>query len=111
MILLDVATWLPPWEYAEGVLAGLATIITAIGSLLVKVMLDQRRIKEKQAQTHAQLKPNGGGSLRDAVDRIESTLERVADRQNRAERRTDRELTNIRRRLNQLEGNHHVDEY
>lgn len=60
-------------------------LITAIaGVIIASIGAWQAR------QTRAQTKPNGGASLRDAVDRTLATVDRIEERQLRIERRLDR---------------------
>ena len=57
---------LPPWEVTGPLLVGLAAVITAIATLWAKVHGVEHEVR-----------PNHGGSLRDAVDRSGVTLDEV----------------------------------
>ncbi len=51
-----------------------------ITALLLAVVILGRRIELRIGSLHAELRPNGGSTLRDAIDRIEqrvATLERI----------------------------------
>lgn len=55
------------------------------GGLLLAVILLGRRIDVRLGSVHAQLRPNGGSSLRDAVDRIEAKADDAIERIERLE--------------------------
>lgn len=56
-------------------------LIIALGALLLlAVIVLGRRIEVQIGGLHAELKPNGGSSLRDAVDRVESKADRAVSR-------------------------------
>lgn len=60
--------------------AGSPVLVLVGGVLLLAAILLGRRIDVRLGSVHAQLMPNSGSSLRDAVDRIEATLTEHGDR-------------------------------
>ena len=99
---------LPPWEVLGGILAGMAALVTAIAGG-AKIMGELREVRHRTDQAAAdaaavlaQQRPNHGGSMRDALNRVEALTQQnatelaamrddVADMRS-AIRRHDREL-------------------
>lgn len=99
---------LPPWEVLGGILAGVAALVTALGGG-IKVLGELREVRRQTDQAAAdaaavlaQQRPNHGGSMRDALNRVEALTQQnaaelaamrddVADMRS-AIRRHDREL-------------------
>jgi hypothetical protein len=69
----------------EIVVAGIAGLSAVIGAWLTS-----RKTHRTVTAMRADMRPNGGSSLRDAVDRIERTLVIVAESQTDDRRRLDR---------------------
>lgn len=75
---------LPPWEVLGGILAGMAALVTAlVGG--AKVVAELRELRHQAASTAAdaaavlaQQHPNHGGSMRDALDRVEALTQQNA---------------------------------
>lgn len=92
MILLEGEPPIP-WEAIGGLLAGLATLVTAmvgVAKVLVEVRAARHETSEAAAKTAAvaeQLAPNHGSSARDSMNRTEDTVNRIdaRTRQNSAE--------------------------
>lgn len=85
-----------------GGLAGLAAVLTALGTL--------RRAEVHHAQTRqadearwltvtAELQPNHGSSLRDAVSRIETSVDALSEGQADLARRLGHEIGEVRRAM------------
>lgn len=84
MIPLDAPPGLPPWEVWGGILTGSAALLTVIVSAVLglpKVIAEVRALREhSRAQGEAlavvrhELQPNSGGSLADAIRRIEQRV-------------------------------------
>jgi len=72
--------------------AATGTVLAAVIPVVIiqTVQLWQgRKVRQETRQTAEQYKPNGGSSLRDAVDRVETAVRRLHDRHDRlAERIT-----------------------
>lgn len=116
MIPLEVppGAWLvPPWEVVGGVLAGVAALVTAIAGG-AKVMGELREVRRQTdraaadaAAVLAQQHPNHGGSMRDALNRVEALITQAVTEQaalrddmsdvRTAQRRQDAELARIHR--------------
>ena len=58
----------------------LAAIISAIGGISGVIIIGLRKFFKKLEEYLSELKPNGGNSLRDKVDRLERGYERLSDR-------------------------------
>jgi hypothetical protein len=76
---------LPEWVGALardlGVVAGILTALAVIYRMAVKPTLDVvGRIQRSVEAVEAELRPNGGSSLRDAIDRLEKQHESLATR-------------------------------
>ena len=107
MIPLEAPS-LPPWEVWGPLLAGMAALVTAIAGG-AKIMGELREVRHRTDQAAAdaaavlaQQRPNHGGSMRDALNRVEALTQQnaielaamrddVADMRS-AIRRHDREL-------------------
>lgn len=116
MIPLEVppGAWLaPPWEVVGGILAGVAALVTAIAGG-AKVMGELREVRRQTdraaadaAAVLAQQHPNHGGSMRDALNRVEALTTQLVTEQaalrddmsdvRTAQRRQDAELARIHR--------------
>lgn len=109
MIPLEV----PPWEVVGGILAGVAALVTAIAGG-AKVMGELREVRRQTdraaadaAAVLAQQHPNHGGSMRDALNRVEALTTQLVTEQaalrddmsdvRTAQRRQDAELARIHR--------------
>lgn len=104
-----------PWEVMGGLLAGVAALITSIvtASKLVAETRAARKDSDDKAE-HAQrqidqviheLKPNSGGSTRDAINRIEDKLNGVSDRVDNMDqslKRHDKEFSRVNDNLASL---------
>lgn len=55
----------------------LAALIGAVGLVLSGILVELIRTRRRADVTAAELKPNHGSSLRDAVDRIEAQVQQV----------------------------------
>lgn len=106
--------WLvPPWEVVGGILAGVAALVTAIAGG-AKVMGELREVRRQTdraaadaAAVLAQQHPNHGGSMRDALNRVEALTTQLVTEQaalrddmsdvRTAQRRQDAELARIHR--------------
>ena len=85
-LLLDIKQWLDDWKgepqrpgfpARPGVPARIAAIEATSATTvdtLVEVQSTQRSMNDRLAALEAQLYPNGGGSLRDAVDRTAAAV-------------------------------------
>lgn len=56
-------------------------VISAVGLILSGVLVELIRARKRQDKVVAEVSPNGGGSIRDAVDRIEKQVDKVRDAQ------------------------------
>lgn len=64
--------WFPVIARDLGIIAAVLTAIGLIWKMLIKKIVDgAKRIEASLRFVEAELKPNGGSSLRDAVDRLE----------------------------------------
>ena len=118
MIPLEVppGAWLvPPWEVVGGILAGVAALVTAIagGAKIVGELREVRRQTDRAAADAAavlaQQHPDHGGSMRDALNRVEALTTQLVTEQaalrddmsdvRTAQRRQDAELTRIHRTI------------
>ena len=108
--------WLvPPWEVIGGILAGVAALVTAIAGG-AKVMGELREVRRQTdraaadaAAVLAQQHPNHGGSMRDALNRVEALTTQLVTEQAAlrddmsdvriAQRRQDAELARIHRTI------------
>ena len=106
--------WLvPPWEVVGGILAGVAALVTAIAGG-AKVLAELRELRRQTGQAAAdaaavlaQQHPNHGGSMRDALNRVEALTTQLVTEQaalrddmsdvRTAQRRQDAELARIHR--------------
>lgn len=61
--------------------AVLVAIVSAVALVLSGVLVELIRARKRQEQVVKEVTPNGGGSFRDAVDRIETTVDRVRETQ------------------------------
>lgn len=59
----------------------MVAVITTVGLLLSGVLVELIRARKRQDKVVAEVSPNGGGSIRDAVDRIEKTVDKMRDSQ------------------------------
>lgn len=57
------------------------SLISAVGLILSGVLVELIRARKRQDKMVAEVSPNGGGSIRDAVDRIEKQVDRVRETQ------------------------------
>lgn len=107
---------MPPWLHellglanSAGGMAGLAAIVTALGTL--------RRQEKGMAAVRAELEPNHGSSMKDAMGRIEKQLYTLSDRVESLDHRLGHEIGDMRRsadtahadlaaRIRHLEQNH-----
>ena len=55
-------------------------LIGGVAAVLIVTILLGRRIEAKIGSVHFELKPNGGRTLRDAIDRIEWRVETLEER-------------------------------
>ena len=65
------------WSEHVGKLQTLAAIVVAAGILWRGVVRPVMRFGHQVQDTLKELKPNGGSSLRDAIDRVEKRLDAV----------------------------------
>jgi hypothetical protein len=64
--------------------AGTIAILTVCGGILAALIggwVELVKARRAQAAVHHEVTPNSGGSLRDAVDRIERAVDKVRDAQ------------------------------
>lgn len=89
-------------------LTEVAALLTAIGAVLGalwqgwRTSAEVRQLRQEHRQTRAELKPDSGASLRDAVDRIEQTVDAIQDEQHRlwtAEGRITRDAERAHREI------------
>ncbi len=59
----------------------MVAVISAVGVIMSGVLVELIRARKRQDKVVAEVTPNGGGSIRDAVDRIEKTVDKVRDAQ------------------------------
>jgi len=64
------------WDSA----ANVAQVLSVIGAFLAFVITLSVKINKKLDAIQAQQKPNGGSSLRDAVDRMDKKLDNLGQR-------------------------------
>ena len=57
------------------------SIISALGLVMSGVLVELVRARRAAGKVVAEVQPNGGGSLRDMVSRIESQVDRIRDTQ------------------------------
>lgn len=76
-------------EYIEWFAAAVGGLgaLWAAGRGLLKISKTMDQVLENSEYIHRELKPNGGGSLRDAVNRIDDRVDTINERQQRAELR------------------------
>lgn len=81
MIVL-LAMHQPLAEAAAGVgsLAAIVLALGIIGRAVLGVYRLAKRVDETNALVHKELRPNGGSSLRDAINRVESKVDEAVDR-------------------------------
>ena len=60
-----------------GVVGSIATVVGVVGAVSVYLVRLVLKLDHKLDLIDAQQRPNGGSSLRDAVDRIDMNLDRV----------------------------------
>lgn len=112
MIPLEAPS-LPPWEVWGPLLAGMAALVTAIagGAKVLGELREVRRQTDRAAADAAavlaQQRPNHGGSMRDALNRVEALTTQLVTEQaalrddmsdvRTAQRRQDAELARIHR--------------
>lgn len=106
---------LPPWEMLGGILAGVAALVTAIAGV-AKVLCELRELRHQTGQAAAdaaavlaQQHPDHGGSMRDALNRVEALTTQLVTEQaalrddmsdvRTAQRRQDAELARIHRTM------------
>jgi hypothetical protein len=61
--------------------AVIISVISAVGLIMSGVLVELIRARHRQDKVVKEVSPNGGGSIRDAVDRIEKTVDKVRDSQ------------------------------
>ena len=83
-----------------GGLGGLAALIAAVAAL--------RRHEAATAEIRAEMRPDHGGSLRDAVDRIERGMDELRGEHRDLSRRLGHELGEVRRDLHQARTDHEI---
>ena len=83
-----------------GGLGGLAALIAAVAAL--------RRHEAATAEIRAEMRPDHGGSLRDAVDRIERGMDELRGGHRDLSRRLGHELGEVRRDLHQARTDHEI---
>ena len=83
-----------------GGLGGLAALIAAVAAL--------RRHEAATAEIRAEMRPDHGGSLRDAVDRIERGMGELRGEHRDLSRRLGHELGEVRRDLHQARTDHEI---
>lgn len=83
-----------------GGLGGLAALIAAVSAL--------RRHEAATAEIRAEMRPDHGGSLRDAVDRIERGMDELRGEHRDLSRRLGHELGEVRRDLHQARTDHEI---
>lgn len=83
-----------------GGLGGLAALIAAVSAL--------RRHEAATAEIRAEMRPDHGGSLRDAVDRIERGMGELRGEHRDLSRRLGHELGEVRRDLHQARTDHEI---
>jgi len=68
--------------------------VAAIGAvgLITSTWLNSRKTRAKVAEVAAQMKPNGGSSIRDSLNRIEDRLDVVHKAQVATDARLDRHM-------------------
>lgn len=72
-----------------GAVAAILVALGVIGRAALGVYRLAKRIESTNDLVHHELQPNSGSSLRDAVDRVEATLEAVSERTTEIEKRVD----------------------
>ena len=83
-----------------GGLGGRAALIAAVAAL--------RRHEAATAEIRAEMRPDHGGSLRDAVDRIERGMAELRGEHRDLSRRLGHELGEVRRDLHQARTDHEI---
>ena len=83
-----------------GGLGGLAALIAAVSAL--------HRHEAATAEIRAEMRPDHGGSLRDAVDRIERGMDELRGEHRDLSRRLGHELGEVRRDLHQARTDHEI---
>lgn len=83
-----------------GGLGGLAALIAAVAAL--------RRHEAATAEIRAEMRPDHGGSLRDAVDRIERGMDELRGEHRDLSHRLGHELGEVRRDLHQARTDHEI---
>ena len=83
-----------------GGLGGLAALIAAVAAL--------RRHEAATAEIRAEMRPDHGGSLRDAVDRLERGMDERRGEHRDLSRRLGHELGEVRRDLHQARTDHEI---
>ena len=83
-----------------GGLGGLAALIAAVAAL--------HRHEAATAEIRAEMRPDHGGSLRDAVDRIERGMDELRGEHRDLSRRLGHELGEVRRDLHQARTDHEI---
>ena len=83
-----------------GGLGGLAALIAAVAAL--------RRHEAATAEIRAEMRPDHGGRLRDAVDRIERGMDELRGEHRDLSRRLGHELGEVRRDLHQARTDHEI---
>ena len=81
-----------------GGLGGLAALIAAVAAL--------RRHEAATAEIRAEMRPDHGGSLRDAVDRVQSSVDELRAEHRDLSRRLGHELGEVRRDLHDVRTDH-----
>lgn len=83
-----------------GGLGGLAALIAAVAAL--------RRHEAATAEIRAEMRPDHGGSLRDAVDRVQRSVDELRGEHRDLSRRLGHELGEVRRDLHQARTDHEI---
>ena len=65
------------WSEHVGKLQTLAAVLIALGVIWRMVVRPVMRFGHQVQETLKELKPNGGSSMRDAIDRVEKRLDAV----------------------------------
>jgi len=61
--------------------AVIISVISAVGLIMSGVLVELIRARHRQDKVVKEVSPNGGGSIRDAVDRIEKQVDKVRETQ------------------------------
>lgn len=65
---------------ATGSIAAIILALGIIGRAVLGVYRLAKRVDETNSLVHRELRPNGGSSLRDAINRVEAKVDEAVDR-------------------------------